>query len=62
MKRKIHKDIGAAKARVQETRAAYLRAVKAYNKHLTRELSKNPVDGEIFPIVQLKKSRGNKKR
>lgn len=62
MKRKIKKDIAAAKARVQETRAAYLRAVKAYNKHLTRELSKNPIDVELFPTVKLKKSRRNKKK
>lgn len=57
MKRKVLKDIGAAKARVAETRAAYIRAVRAYENWLKKERLQIPRYLEIIKENNGKKTQ-----
>lgn len=57
-KKKIGKTLDAAKARVQKTRADYLRAAKAYNARLYKELGiVEPVDLSKAPGATIKQLR-----
>lgn len=63
MAKKIGKTIQDAKARVQKTRAEYKRALFAYNKWLTSELSVIPRDTSIEKLaVHFPNLKGKKRK